>query len=222
VFDDPSKTLREDDESNKGLLLPKLQEELGKPSVSLDMVSPYFVPGEVGTEALTELVRKGVRVRVVTNSLAATDEKSVHSGYVKRREALLRGGVQLLELKPEATSIHKRSKDIGSGSKAGLHAKTYAVDGRAIFVGSFNLDPRSARLNTELGVVIESAELASRLPAKLDQAYPTMAYRLALDENGEIEWFGANGEVFHSDPGSSWWDRLVVRIGSWLPIEWLL
>ena len=71
-------------------------------------------------------------------------------------------------------------------------------------------------------MVIESSTLASRLPAALDKAFPSSAYRLALDEAGEIEWFGADGQVFHTDPGSSWWDRLVGRIGSWLPIEWLL
>src|SRR5206468_1576612 len=132
-------------------------------------------------------------------------------------------GVELFELKPEATPIRAKERDIGSGSsKAGLHAKTYAVDRRAIFVGSFNFDPRSARLNTELGVVFESAALANRLATVIDDAYPSLAYRLALGDDGQIRWFGLDGQVFDADPGSSWWDRMVVRIGSWLPIEWLL
>jgi putative cardiolipin synthase len=224
VFDDPAKT--QDRGSEKELLmLPKLLTEFGKPVQTLDMISPYFVPREAGTKALASLARGGVRVRVMTNSLAATDEKSVHAGYVKRREALLRAGVHLFELKPEATSISSQSKDkdIGSGSsKAGLHAKTYAVDDREIFVGSFNFDPRSARLNTEMGVVIESRTLATRLATVIDNAFPSLAYRLALGDDGQIRWFGSDGQVFDTDPGSSWWDRLVVRIGSWLPIEWLL
>ncbi len=225
VFDDPAKTQNRGSEEEL-LMLPKLLAAFGKPVHSLDMISPYFVPREGGTEALASLARSGVRVRVVTNSLAATDEKSVHAGYVKRREALLRAGVQLFELKPEATSIRSESKDkdIGSGSsKAGtIHAKTYAVDDREIFVGSFNFDPRSARLNTEMGVVIESRALAARLATVIDGAYPSLAYRLALDDDGRIRWFGSDGQVFDTDPGTSWWDRMVVRIGSWLPIEWLL
>ena len=236
VFDDPAKT--QDRGSEKELLmLPKLLAEFGKPVQTLDMISPYFVPREAGTEALASLARGGVRVRVMTNSLAATDEKSVHAGYVKRREALLRAGVQLFELKPEAASNRSESKDkdVGSGSsKAGLHAKTYAVDDREIFVGSFNFDPRSARLNTEMGVVIESRAGAGApvcckshrrriLPAlAFVRGYPSLACRLALGDNGQIRWFGSDGQVFDTDPGTSWWDRMVVRIGSWLPIEWLL
>jgi len=224
VFDDPAKT--QDRGSEKELLmLPKLLAEFGRPVQTLDMISPYFVPREAGTEALASLARGGVRVRVMTNSLAATDEKSVHAGYVKRREALLRAGVQLFELKPETTSTRSQSKDkdIGSGSsKAGLHAKTYAVDDREIFVGSFNFDPRSARLNTEMGIVIESRALATRLATVIDNAFPSSAYRLALGDDGQIRWSGSDGQVFDTDPGSSWWDRLVVRVGSWLPIEWLL
>lgn len=221
VHDDPSKTLNPE-ARDEVLLLPKLQAAFGKPVRSLDLISPYFVPGEPGTAALAALARSGVRVRVVTNSLAATDEKSVHSGYIKRREALLRAGVQLLELKPEATAIRDRAKDIGSGSKAGLHAKTYAVDGRSIFVGSFNFDPRSARLNTEMGLVIDSAKLATRLATVVDGAFPSLAYRLALGDDGQIQWFDADGRVHHTDPGSRWWERLIVQIGAWLPIEWLL
>ncbi len=221
VSDDPSKTL-DPDARKEQLLLPQLQAAFGTPVRSLDLISPYFVPGEQGTAMLSALARSGVRVRVMTNSLAATDEKSVHSGYVKRRVALLQAGVQLFELKPEATAIRDRSKDIGSGSKAGLHAKTYAVDDRSIFIGSFNFDPRSARLNTEMGLVIESRRLATRLATVVDGAFPSLAYRLALGDDGEIQWFDADGKVYHTDPGTRWWERLVVQIGAWLPIEWLL
>ncbi|MGZ5912613.1 MAG: phospholipase D-like domain-containing protein [Reyranella sp.] len=135
---------------------------------------------------------------------------------------LLRAGVELFELTPDATAIRDRSKEIGRGSKAGLHAKTYAVDGRAIFVGSFNFDPRSARLNTEMGMVIESAGLAGRLGNAVDGAFPSLAYRLTLGEDGNIRWLGADDKVYLVDPGSSWWERAIVEIGSWLPIEWLL
>ena len=168
------------------------------------------------------MAKAGVRVRVITNSLAATDEKSVHIGYAKRREELLRGGVQLFELKPEARPIVERAGDAGHGSKSGLHAKTYTADGRTIFVGSFNLDPRSSKLNTEMGLIIDSETLAKRLSAAVDGAYPSLVYRVSLAEDGSLRWEDGTGKVYDTDPGSGWFERAIVRIGTWLPIEWLL
>jgi len=116
VFDDPAKTLASGDHTELQLL-PKLHARLGEAFVSVDLISPYFVPGEAGTETLIGLTQRGVRVRVLTNSLSATDEKSVHAGYLKRREALLRAGVQLYELKRDASVIVQRARDLGRGSK---------------------------------------------------------------------------------------------------------
>lgn len=221
VHDDPGKTLSPEAKAEL-LLLPKLISAFGKPVKSLDIISPYFVPGNAGTEALANLARQGVQVRVLTNSLAATDEKSVHSGYVKHRKELLQAGVQLYELKPEASPIMTRAKEIGRGSKAGLHAKTYAVDGRTIFVGSFNFDPRSARLNTEMGLVIESPTMASKLHSVVGDAYPSIAYRVTLAEDGSLRWADSEGKVYTVDPETGWLERTFVGIGAALPIEWLL
>ena len=129
--------------------------------------------------------------------------------------------MQLLEVKPEASPIEERAKEIGRHSKAGLHAKTYQVDGRAIFVGSFNLDPRSSKLNTEMGLVIESAALAGRLSSALDRAFPAVAWRVGLDEAGNLEWTDGTQRYDH-DPEASLWERGSVRFMSWLPIDWLL
>jgi len=150
INDDPAKTLNPEN-LHEVEMLPRLEAAFGRPTTSLDLISPYFVPGDAGTEALSALARRGVHVAVLTNSLAATDVMSVQSGYAKHRKALLQAGVALYELKPEASSIARRAAETGRHSSAGLHAKTYAVDGRAIFVGSFNLDPRSTRLNTGAG-----------------------------------------------------------------------
>ncbi|HEX4234695.1 MAG TPA: phospholipase D family protein [Caldimonas sp.] len=220
VHDDPAKTLAPSTETDLQML-PQLLAAFGQPTASLDLVSAYFVPGDAGTEALTALARRGIRVRVVTNSLAATDVVSVHAGYVKRREPLLRAGVELYELKPQP-SAQQHAMEIGSSSKAGLHAKTYAVDQRAIFVGSFNLDPRSARLNTEMGLLIESSVLAKRLAGVVDAAYPAVAYRVTLAEDGTLRWADGTGKMFDVDPETGWGRRALVEIGSWLPIEWLL
>ena len=221
VNDDPAKTLSAED-TKELLLLPKLVEAFGRPVKSLDLISPYFVPGKAGTEALSALVKRGVQVRVLTNSLASTDVKSVQSGYVKYRDTLLRAGVQLFELKPDASSIERRAGEIGHGSKAGLHAKTYSVDGRAIFVGSFNLDPRSARLNTEMGLVIDSVSMAERLSSAVDKAYPDTAYKVSIGPDGNPAWEDGTGKIYDTDPGSGWFERAIVRMGSWLPIEWML
>ena len=221
VYDDPAKTLSTEDK-HELLLLPQLQAAFGRATKSLDMVSPYFVPGKLGTQALIDLAKSGVRVRVITNSLAATDEKSVHIGYVKHREELLRAGVQLFELKPEASAIVKRAGDIGRGAKAGLHAKTYTLDGRALFVGSFNMDPRSSLLNTEMGLVIDSPTLSAQLSAAVDRAYPSLAYRVTLADDGSLRWEDGTGKVYDIDPDSAWFDRAAVRMGTWLPIDWLL
>jgi putative cardiolipin synthase len=221
VHDDPEKTLSTSEETTVQLL-PRLQAAFGSPTQEFDLVSPYFVPGELGTEALVSLARRGVRVQVLTNSLAANDETSVHSGYARRRKALLRAGVVLYEIKPEAATIQARAAEIGKHSKAGLHAKTFAVDRRAIFVGSFNFDPRSAKLNTEMGLVIDSVPLAERLSKMFDSASPSLAYRVALDANGSLEWHDGAGATLNDEPDSSWGQRMKVRIFSWLPIEWLL
>jgi putative cardiolipin synthase len=168
VYDDPAKTLDTTSRTDV-LLFPELVRTLGRPDETLDLVSPYFVPGAEGTTALEALAKAGVKVRILTNSLAASDVKAVHAGYAKRRQDLLRSGVQLYELKPTAA---KSSDEIevwfGASSSAALHAKTFAVDRSRIFVGSFNFDQRSALLNTEMGLVIESPVLVQRLAAFFD------------------------------------------------------
>jgi len=221
VHDDPEKTLDLDDEAHLQLL-PKLIQFFGPPMKELDLVSPYFVPGKFGTEALVALARRGVRVRILTNSLAGTDEVSVHSGYARRRKELLRAGVQLFEIKPSAAPILKRGEEIGKHSTAGLHAKTFAVDQRRVFVGSFNFDPRSAKLNTEMGLIIDSASLAGRLSRTLDNASPGLAYRVTLDANGSLLWDDGLGATVDDEPETGWFRRMKVHVFSWLPIEWLL
>ncbi len=233
VADDPDKVLQPTERTDLQML-PLLQAALGRPQSELLLVSPYFVPAKAGTQALLALAQRGVRVQILTNSLAATDVAPVYAGYVHYREELLRGGIRLFELKPAAAPLEpqkrERSGPGGSGSggssSASLHAKTFAVDRQRIFVGSFNLDPRSARLNTEMGVVLESPELASRLAAAFDEEVPRNAYEVRIAADGRsLEWIERtpDGEVRHdSTPETGPLRTLWVGFLSLLPIEWLL
>ena len=225
--DDPAKTL-DATERTDVLLFPELMRQLGRPEKSFDIVSPYFVPGDEGTAMLSDLARRGVKVRVLTNSLAASDESIVHAGYMKRRRDLLRAGVELFELKPTAADDSMKVQGrFGSGKVAGLHAKTYAVDRARIFVGSFNFDQRSARLNTEMGIVIDSPLLAGKLGGFFDVPVPDIAYEVHLAPNGDdliwIERSAAGGEKrYDVDPETDAFMRWKVQLLSRLPIDWML
>jgi putative cardiolipin synthase len=200
---------------------------MGRPEKTLDLVSPYFVPGEEGTAALVTQAGKGVKVRIFTNSLASSEASVVHAGYAKRREDLLRAGVRLYEIKTTAAREARDEKvKFGSSSSTGLHAKTFAVDHSRIFVGSFNFDQRSARLNTEMGLVIDSPTLARQLAERFDAAAPVGAYEVRLGPDGRsLEWIErtATGETrYDTEPATTWFQRRSVDFYSILPIDWLL
>jgi putative cardiolipin synthase len=230
VADDPAKVLNPPDRKDLHMA-SHLYEALGRPESELDLVSPYFVPTKEGTQSLRSLADQGVKVRVLTNSLAATDVAPVYAGYAKYREPLLRGGnVTLYEMKrsppAESEAADRARRGIGSSGNEGLHAKTFAVDRKRIFVGSFNLDPRSARLNTEMGIVVDSPRLANLLAQAFDEKIPRDQYEVRLTEDGQdIFWIERRGdtEIRHdSSPDTSLWQRMGVDFLAILPIEWLL
>ncbi|HSD36225.1 MAG TPA: phospholipase D family protein [Rhodocyclaceae bacterium] len=241
VVDDPAKTLGQLDavEDRERLMLGRLMAAIHLPAQSFDLVTPYFVPGDQGAEALTALARNKVRVRVLTNSLASSDVTAVHAGYAEYRKVLLQAGVELYELKRQrplkpAGKADERSKDsepearrktLRGSSLASLHAKTFAMDGKRIFVGSFNFDQRSAWLNTEMGLVIDNTEFAGRLSEWFDKELPGRAYHVVLQEDGSLCWIEQTpqGEVRHdTEPGSGPMLRGWVGFLSILPIEWML
>ena len=166
VSDHPDKVLTSAAKTETHLA-PKLRQVVDATKRELFLVSPYFVPGKQGVELLASVRQRGARVVVITNSLASTDGVPVHSKYQLYRKSLLRAGVELYEIKPSAGQQGRRSGGFrgpsGSGS-AGLHAKTFAFDRRIGFIGSYNLDPRSSKLNTEMGVLFDCPALAKRLP----------------------------------------------------------
>lgn len=223
------------DEPGKGLGIPlaredlltgQLREILDTPIRSIDVISSFFVPTPTVTEALTTLAARGVRVRVLTNSLDATDMPPAHAGYARYRHALLSGGVQLYEMRRLAE--HDGADDPNGSlaqSSTTLHAKAIVIDGETVFLGSYNVDPRSVLLNTELGVVIESRALAGRVEAMFDEQLPRGVYELRL-EDGKIRWLErtADGRTIRHDtePGAGPLKRGAVLFFSLLPIEWLL
>lgn len=224
VTDDPAKGLGKIE--NKGLLTYQLARILGHPVREVLLISPYFVPTAAGVEQFTALADNGIKVRILTNSLDATDVAAVHSGYAKHRKALLKAGIQLYEMRRLSPHL-ERNESAGPFGSSGssLHAKTFAVDGQRIFVGSFNFDPRSAHLNTELGFVIDAPVLAEQLHTLFEQVIPATAYEVRLDADGRLYWLEQRGEhqLRHDrEPHTSLLQRIGIGFLSILPIEWLL
>ena len=129
--------------------------------------SAYFVPRDRGVEKLRELYDRNIKIRILTNSLASNDVLAAYAGYSKRRSKLVASGVELYELRPDAGLIDKRI--LSGKSKAALHTKAMVFDRKDVFIGSFNLDPRSGDINTEAGLYIESPELAAQVISHLDE-----------------------------------------------------
>ena len=178
--------------------------------------SPYFVPGDAGVLMFAGQAARGIDVRVLTNSLAATDVPVVHAGYRAYRRPLLAGGVKLYEQKPGS---HSGGTDLIGSSGASLHTKSIVVDGRRGFVGSFNFDPRSVALNTEMGVLFDHPALAAELRASFDAASaPDMAYAVRIDSEGRLRWQDGEREWRH-EPQTSRWRRALVAALGLLPIE---
>lgn len=224
VSDDPAKVLG--DKGEEGNLPDQLRRAIGDPTRGFDLVSPYFVPTESGVAAFAALVEQGVRIRVLTNALEATDVPLVHSGYAKRRKALLRAGVELYEMRASNDDTVKiRGKGRFGSSGSSLHAKTFAVDGERLFVGSFNFDPRSFNLNTELGFLIDSPAMAQEVSRVFDTGIPQAAYSLRLEDDDTLVWLEQRDGVtvrHTTEPGTTVLKRLGVDILSLLPLEPML
>jgi putative cardiolipin synthase len=176
----------------------------------LVITSPYLIPGPTGITAFEDLGRRKVHTVVLTNSLAATDEPLVHTGYARYRTRLLASGVDLYEISPERTRRTKRLGMFGS-SFGRLHAKTAVVDRKTVFIGSMNLDPRSDTQNTELGIFIDSPQLARELLRIVNISKLQSAYRVRLDRDGNLEWLSMDDEqetILTEEPEASLWLRV--------------
>ncbi len=226
--DDPAKGLGQAE--REALLATEIRAILEAGEDRIDLVSAYFVPGGDGRDLFAKLAAERRGLTVQTNALTTTDVLMVHAGYAKYRRALLESGVRLMELKPVSGS-ETGEIDVGplaglGVSGASLHAKTFAVDGARVFVGSFNFDPRSVRLNCEMGFLIESPTLAARLQRYFDTELPDISYTPELTDTGQMVWrevLEDGSEVIHqTEPGATLLKRVALRVIGWLPVEWLL
>ncbi|HSO71492.1 MAG TPA: phospholipase D family protein, partial [Thermodesulfobacteriota bacterium] len=226
VFDQPEKLLH-DVQDTQYHLAPMLKPYLEDLKKELIIFSPYFVPGEAGTALLNQLAARGVRVRILTNSLASNDVALVHAGYSNYRKALLRGGVELYELNKDLAREESEAKRRWAGSsRASLHAKSFVFDRRQVFIGSFNLDPRSREHNTEIGVVMTVPEIGREMGEWFDRNIAPLAYRLELkkaaDGSEQLLWHGlekGKAVVYTHEPEVGFWTRFWMGFMSLWPIE---
>jgi len=238
----PVRMLSDDPAKGLGVAVPetlvahKLRELLEEPRHTLGLVSGYFVPTAAGVAAFSDMAGEGVKVSILTNALEATDVAIVHAGYAKRRKPLLEAGIALYETKASAlgdegaslrlsSQVSGGSSSVLRGSGSVLHAKTFTVDDRRVFIGSFNFDPRSVHLNTEMGFLIESPTLARTIHDGLVDEAPLRAYAVRLDADGDLYWLEqVDGKTIRHDtePGTNAVQRFVIWLLSHLPIEWML
>jgi putative cardiolipin synthase len=228
LYDRPAKLKGAESEGDGGIV-PALRSLIESAHREVILVSPYFIPSERGLEVLRALTRRGVRVRVLTNSLASTDPVPVaHAGYARYRERLLGRGVELHERRPGGPQSRGARPALSSG--ATLHAKAVVVDRRFVLVGSMNLDPRSRLANTEVAVLVESEVLAGQLATLFEEASSLdHAFRVELarrgDEDAPLVWIGREeGKQvrYDSEPLAGWWRRTLSRLLGTLAPEELL
>jgi putative cardiolipin synthase len=226
IADPPNKPMyMTADEAFATSVTMKVWELLLEAKFDVDLTSPYLVPGERGMAAFDDLSRRKVKLTLLTNSLAANDEPLVHTGYARYRRRLLLGGADLYELSPERTTANERFGSFGS-SLGRLHAKTAAIDGRKVFIGSMNLDPRSATQNTEMGVVVDSPQLAREMLRVIKISKLQNSYRLRLaKDTGTLEWLTNDGEkeiILTVEPESSFLLRFYNKLLAPIVPEMLL
>mgnify|MGYP001089419674 CR=1 FL=1 len=216
AYDQPSK-VDATEVSEETHLAPKLLKGLAGTQRDLLIVSPYFVPGEELTDFLIGLVDRGVRVRILTNSLLSNDVTAVHAVYIRYREDLVRGGVELYELRADAGRILGVTGNQVESDKSSLHAKFFVLDEERLWVGSYNMDGRSTIFNTELGAYFTSPDVAKRLSEDFDDDLLNYAFRVELDRDGDLQWVtfrDGQEEILHEEPDTDWWDQVTTGVMS--------
>jgi putative cardiolipin synthase len=220
VYDSPDKADKQKAKEAASIVTP-LRETIVGAKNELTIVSPYFVPLKQGIELLGSIQESGVQVSVITNSLAATNHSIVHSGYAPSRKPLLKKGVKIYEVRRDA-SIEGVDRGGSGAALATLHAKAFVVDRQKFFLGSFNLDPRSININTELGVIVDSAEISGAYATAIDEDLDAMTYEVILNDKDQLRWVDRQGEeeiILSKEPQTSWWQRFSAGFMRILPVK---
>jgi len=221
AVDSPDKSFKSKAAEADSIKTPLL-ESLSSAEKEIIIISPYFVPRKSGIEALSEIQKRGVDVTIITNSLAANNQSSVHAGYAPSRKPLLKNGVRIFEVRADA-DVSGSKIVASSGAKATLHTKAFFVDRKEVFIGSFNFDPRSANINTELGVIIRSPEMAETLAAAIDENIAAQTFEVFLNEKGQLRWRASDDDgeevIFDKEPQTTWGQRFTVGFMRILPIR---
>jgi putative cardiolipin synthase len=215
LADRPAKIASESSPDQEETIANNLAALMQSATSELIVISPYFVPGEPGVALFANLVSEGVHIRILTNSLASTDSPLVHNGYARYRVPLLQLGVELSEVRPKLGQKRARFHPF-RGSNASLHAKALVIDQHTVFIGSMNMDSRSARFNSELGLVIRSADIARQVTSLLDDISADGSYRLHLVDHGHrVEWTSGepgSEKAWFRDPETTRLQRFALKL----------
>ena len=218
IFDDPNEIIRY---GRTTTMTESFYRRIERLNSELLIEVPYLVVRKPGLEAVKRLRDRGVRIRVLTNSLASNDVLAAHAGHAEHRDELVAAGVELYELRSEP-AVKKRTFSLSGSGRSTLHAKVMVFDRKDVFIGSLNLDPRSGDINTEAGLYIESPELAAQVIAYMDEGVLLEdAYQLLLDGDGNLYWVTeTDGKIerYDHDPNSTAWQRAKVRFIRMLPV----
>jgi putative cardiolipin synthase len=217
ISDHPEKLKRSvDDDSLR--LIKAVGEFIRNAEDEVFIVTPYFIPTDKGMTFFQSILNKDIKLKLVTNSLASTNHVPVHAAYERYRKGMLAMGAEIYETRADA--FQTTGSDNKSQQRSTLHTKLIIIDRRFVFIGSLNLDPRSVVINTEMGVMIDSPDLAALLVEDIQDGFDKEAYRLELDADGGLRWHGRNNgaAVEHTrEPQASWWRRFSVNLYKILP-----
>lgn len=220
IYDSPDKSMPDTAEAAESITT-SLRASLVDAERELLIITPYFVLRDEELKGFQALRDRGVEISVLTNSLASNNHTISHSGYKPVRKPLLEMGVNLYEMRADATL----RGDVGidrDAAKTTLHAKSFIVDRRRLFIGSFNWNQRSKNVDTEMGVVIESPDLATAFAERLESLDLEKTYEIFLNDKGKVRWRGRqDGQeiILAREPQTSWWQRFSAGFLSILPIK---
>jgi len=217
IADSPAKLTNTIDEGDI-LLAKKLLGIFRNAEKEVIFITPYYVPGTSGVQLVQDLTDRGIRVVIITNSLASTNHIPVHSAYARHRRAVLETGATLYETR--ANAVTNLTGDEDGPDILTLHTKAFFIDGEQLFIGSMNLDPRSIEINAEMGLLINSEPMIKRVVKNMKELLPDTAYEVRQNDKGELEWHGlidGQNVVETKEPLTSRWRRFKAWLMKIVP-----